>query len=231
MTVADREGNELALTEARWGRLARELADVDAWQAKLASDYGAAALFVVAHRVVESETNDGKSLEKLIGAMAPNGYELAVVGHESERLSVKVVESETSAATFVEIPDALFADPAYAALRRAYGKVSDIVGLPPYTLVHGKKRSAAQTSLELRNAALELAKEGMQISRFKGLGEMNPEQLWETTMDPQNRMLLRVDVEDAAAADHVFTMLMGDAVEPRREFIEQNARDVRVLDV
>jgi DNA gyrase subunit B len=231
MTVTDRDGNELALTEARWNRLTRELADVDAWQAKLASDYGPAAAFVVSHRVVESEAADAKSLEKLIGAMTPNGYELSVVGREDSRLSVKVVESETSTASFVEVPDALFVDPAYAALRRAYGKVGDIVGLPPYTLVHGKKRSPAETSVQLRHAALDLAKDGMQISRFKGLGEMNPEQLWETTMDPQNRMLLRVDVEDAAAADHVFSMLMGDAVEPRREFIEQNALEVKFLDV
>ena len=231
MTVTDRDGNELALTEARWSRFSRELADVDAWQAKLASDYGPAAAFVVSHRVVESEASDAKGLEKLIGAMPPNGYELSVVDRADGHLSVKVVESETSTATFVEVPATLFADPAYAALRRSYGKVADIVGLPPYNVTYGKKSAGAETSVQLREAALELAKDGMQISRFKGLGEMNPEQLWETTMDPQNRMLLRVDVEDAAAADSVFTMLMGDAVEPRRLFIEQNAKDVKFLDV
>ena len=71
----------------------------------------------------------------------------------------------------------------------------------------------------------------MQVSRFKGLGEMNPEELWDTTMDPARRMLIRVEVEDAATADLIFSTLMGDQVEPRREFIEQNAKDVRFLDV
>jgi DNA gyrase subunit B len=231
MTVVDRTGEEFALTEARWGRLTRELGDVAAWQAKLASDHGGAAEFVVAHRIVEGDVEDAASLQAAVGAMPANGYELSVVETLESSLRIKVVETETSAAQFVEVPTALFADPAYAALRRAYRKTADVVGLPPYTLALGKKSEAADTFAALRDAALELAKEGMQISRFKGLGEMNPEQLWQTTMDPTNRMLLRVEVEDAAAADHVFTMLMGDAVEPRRLFIEENAREVKFLDV
>ena len=71
----------------------------------------------------------------------------------------------------------------------------------------------------------------MQLSRFKGLGEMNENQLWDTTMDPQRRLLIRVDADDAAGADRLFSMLMGDQVEPRRDFIVSNARDVRFLDV
>ena len=123
----------------------------------------------------------------------------------------------------------LFASPVYANLRtllRAPGRDRRHAALPSSTL--GKKERTAETFEGLRHEALDLAKEGINVGRFKGLGEMNPEELWATTMDPANRMLVKVEVEDAAAADRMFSMLMGDQVEPRREFIESNAKDVQV---
>ena len=107
-----------------------------------------------------------------------------------------------------------------------------MVGPPPFALELGRRAAGAETFAELRSESLALAKEvGIQLSRFKGLGEMNDTQLWETTMDPAKRLLVRVDVEDAHAADQLFSMLMGDQVEPRRAFIEENAKDVKTLDV
>jgi len=102
----------------------------------------------------------------------------------------------------------------------------------PLALEHGEDKPVeVQSTDEIATLVDELGRKGLQIQRYKGLGEMNADQLWETTMDPAKRNLLRVKVDEAVAADQIFAKLMGDEVEPRREFIEQNALNVRNLDV
>jgi DNA gyrase subunit B len=102
---------------------------------------------------------------------------------------------------------------------------------PPHK-VEGKDRAWAFKGLdELVAFVMEEGQKGITIQRFKGLGEMNPEQLWETTMDPENRTLLKVNIADAGEADNIFTILMGDKVEPRRDFIQNNVLELNELDI
>ncbi len=100
----------------------------------------------------------------------------------------------------------------------------------PATLIRKDRVQNIYGPLDLLKAVLEEGERGLSLQRYKGLGEMNPSQLWETTLDPDARTLLQVKVDDVAEADDLFTKLMGDVVEPRREFIQQNALTVATLD-
>jgi DNA gyrase subunit B len=232
LSIEGRDSAPVKFTEARYARFARALSEYVGWAARLRADFGPqAADFVLAHRLVESEAASPADAVKAIAGAAPNGYKLESES-DADELRIRVVETETSAMQNVVVPAALFASPIYDRVRKTYARLAEIIGgLPPFSLKYGKQSIEALTFEDLRDAALTLAKSGIQITRFKGLSEMNAAELWATTMDPNRRMLIRVDVEDAAAADLWFSRLMGDEVEPRRLFIEQNALEVRNLDV
>ncbi len=123
--------------------------------------------------------------------------------------------------------------PIYREYRRAlkvYERLADLIGKPIKVLSHGEER-VFENLRELLEFVRAEGRKGLHIQRYKGLGEMNPDQLWETTMNPETRRLLRVDISDASAADELFTTLMGEKVEPRRDFIQTHALEYRELDI
>ena len=120
----------------------------------------------------------------------------------------------------------------YGLLTDSHQKTCELIGNGDSIIANEEKQLCVTTNPEeILSFFIDTAKKGLYIQRYKGLGEMNPEQLWETTMQPENRLLLQVKIEDVVEAEEIFTVLMGDQVEPRREFIEQNALNVSNLDI
>jgi len=120
--------------------------------------------------------------------------------------------------------------PEYKEIKKLFNDLLAI-GMPPYSIEEGESKTPLKSFPEILNYVMEGGKKGQYIQRYKGLGEMNPAQLWETTMNPETRVLLQVRVEDAVEADEIFSTLMGDEVEPRRKFIEEHALTVKNLDI
>jgi DNA gyrase subunit B len=230
--VTARDGSPVRLTEAKWNRFVKDLQQYEGYYARLRSDFGAQATeLMVLHRLVEHSIEAPTDLAGALAAIGENGYALSLLDGDDDTFRIRVVETETSAARNVAVPVELLASPIYRGLRTAYAKLVEQMGAPPFTVMVGKDAVVAESFDALRGTVLDAAKQGITVNRFKGLGEMNAEQLWETTMDPAKRLLIRVEVEDATAANQVFSTLMGDAVEPRRLFIEENATSVKFLDV
>jgi DNA gyrase subunit B len=120
--------------------------------------------------------------------------------------------------------------PEFRELTGLYGYIRDL-GTPPYTITTKDGQRNAASTVELHDYIFEAARKGLSIQRYKGLGEMNPQQLWETTMDSEKRTLLQVSIEDSVQADEIFTILMGDQVEPRKDFITRHALEARNIDI
>ena len=160
-------------------------------------------------------------------ASASVEYSIAVNGENDELVISRKVHGIANEKT---ISIDFFNGSDYELISRFIEQVNDLFTERSYILRGDKKQQVTRFS-DVYVWLMNEAKKGQSIQRYKGLGEMNPEQLWETTMDPNTRRLLQVRIEDAIAADEVFTTLMGDQVEPRRDFIETNALNVGNLDV
>jgi DNA gyrase subunit B len=189
----------------------------------------------VVELLVQNELNsrealsDEKRLEKLGEKLSGLGYETTVERDEEHNLFELAVQGLNGAEAqhigwdFISLPE-------YRRILQLSKLIMEL-NTPPFLVEEEKQKTLIATTRELLEHILTQGKKEFTIQRYKGLGEMNPEQLWDTTINPETRTLLQVRIEDEPECDNIFTVLMGDEVEPRRLFIEQNALDVKNLDI
>jgi DNA gyrase subunit B len=232
--VSDHAGTPFKLTETRWQRYTRLLKQYEGWASALRVDHGNEAVtFLEESQILDEQVLSVEQLVELVNKADPEEepFDTEVTSAQDGVIFVKSIERKTGLARTHRLRRSLFDSPEYRQLARVHAELVKLAGRPPFTVELGTETDEALSFEDLRRAVLNVAGKGISLNRFKGLGEMNADQLRETTMDPATRTLAQVTMDDAATADRIFTMLMGDKVEPRREFIEENARLVTNLDV
>jgi DNA gyrase subunit B len=231
--VTDRDGKPFKLTHARWQKYGRLLKQYEGWASALRAEYGHDSVaFLEESPILVEGLTDVDRVVKLLKGKAPPGaaFQAELLDQDPNELVVRLVERRSGTASTHRLRREMFEANEYRNFVRVHEELERLAGPPPFGIVLGKKREQALSFEELHHKVLDVARDGVPLQRFKGLGEMNSDQLYETTMDPEQRTLQLVTIDDASAADQIFSMLMGDKVEPRREFIETYAREAS-LDV
>jgi len=234
LEIYDRYNKPFKLTEARWKRFTRLLKQYEGWASALRAAHGHGVVaFLQQARLLEEQITDIDDLLKHIGKKGQNGeaYAAELISESPDEVVIKTIEAKTGLATTHRVRRTTLDANEYHRLADVHRDLAELAGTPPFRVRLGEGSTDAATFEELRDAILGIAQKGIDYYRFKGLGEMDAEELRETTMDPGSRTLVQVTMDDAASADLVFSMLMGDQVEPRRAFIEENARLVSNLDI
>jgi DNA gyrase subunit B len=232
--LTDAEGKSRRLTAARWQRFNRRFREYEGWTDSVQAEFGHETVaFLAESQILDAGTTSIAGVKTLVEAADPQEepYETELISSTANELVVKAVHRASGLARTHHLSAELFKSNDYRHLVEVHGELLKQVGRPPFRITLGDKRREADSFDGLRRAILELARLGVTLQRFKGLGEMNADQLRETTMDPSSRTLQRVTIEDASSAERVFADLMGDKVEPRKHFIEKHAKEVRFLDV
>jgi DNA gyrase subunit B len=228
LEIYDRYNKPFKLTEARWKRFTRLLKQYEGWASALRAAHGHGVVtFMEQARLLDEQITDTAGLLKHVASHERNGdgeaYGLSLIEEGPEEIVIRTIETKTGLATTHHVRRTAFDAHEYQRLADVHRELATLTGTPPFSIKLGENRSDTATFEELREGVLAIAQKGIDYYRFKGLGEMDAEELRETTMDPETRTLVQVTMDDAASADLVFSMLMGDQVEPRRAFIEENA--------
>jgi len=174
------------------------------------------------------ELENKEKLEAAAKELKAEGFKTSIKLDEEHNLYTLTYSNETLGERIIDWDLVSSAD--YRRLLELHRRIHEY-DKPPFVIAANGNQTTIEDRKELLEHVMTLGKKSFTVQRFKGLGEMNPDQLWQTTMDAERRVLLQVKAEDRAGADEIFTILMGDAVEPRRQFIEENALDVKNLDI